>query len=57
MLHHADIALFHAKQQRGTHRSYHPEMRMPRNASRHGPRRRDEHSTDGDQQPGGEATA
>jgi diguanylate cyclase len=55
MLHHADIALFHAKQQRGTHRVYHPEMRMPRNAGRHGPRRRDEHP-DG-AQPGGEATA
>ncbi|MBT8227331.1 MAG: GGDEF domain-containing protein [Dactylosporangium sp.] len=55
MLHHADIALFHAKQQRGIHCIYGPEMRMPRNASRHGPRRRDEHPTD--DQPGGEATA
>jgi diguanylate cyclase (GGDEF)-like protein len=54
VLHHADIALFHAKQQRGTHRAYHPEMRMPRNAGRHGPRRRDEHPDR--VQPGGEAT-
>lgn len=58
MLQHADIALFHAKQQRGTHRVYAPEMRMPRNAGRHGPRRRDQHPADGDEQQfGGEATA
>lgn len=57
MLHHADIALYHAKQQRGTHRTYHPKMRMPRNAGRHGLRRRDEHPTDRDGQHGGEVTA
>ncbi|MBX7267548.1 GGDEF domain-containing protein [Micromonospora sp. Llam7] len=56
MLHHADIALYHAKQQRGTHRTYRPEMRMPRNAGRHGPRRRDEHPASGGQL-GGEVTA
>ncbi|MDG4793666.1 GGDEF domain-containing protein [Micromonospora sp. WMMD1082] len=46
MLHHADVALYHAKQQRGTHRTYEPHMRMPRNASRHGPRRRDQRPAD-----------
>jgi diguanylate cyclase (GGDEF)-like protein len=56
MLHHADIALFHAKQQRATHRVYQPEMRMPGNVTRHGPRRRDQHHNDA-QRPGGEATA
>lgn len=45
MLWHADIALYHAKQQRGSHRTYHPDMRMPRNAGRHGPRRRDQRPT------------
>lgn len=45
MLCHADIALYHAKQQRGSHRTYHPDMRMPRNAGRHGPRRRDQRPT------------
>jgi diguanylate cyclase (GGDEF)-like protein len=43
LLWHADIALYHAKQQRDTHRIYQPQMRMPRNAGRHGPRRRDAH--------------
>lgn len=43
LLWHADIALYNAKQQRGTHRIYQPQMRMPRNAGRHGPRRRDAH--------------
>jgi diguanylate cyclase (GGDEF)-like protein len=57
LLHHADIALYHAKQQRGTHRTYRPEMRMPRNAGRHGPRRRDEHTAGPDGQRGGEVTA
>jgi diguanylate cyclase (GGDEF)-like protein len=60
MLHHADIALFHAKQQRGTHRTYRPELRMPRNAGRHGPRRRDARPTNGEQaggQTGGQVTA
>jgi diguanylate cyclase (GGDEF)-like protein len=55
MLWHADIALYHAKQHRATHRSYRPEMRMPRNAGRHGPRRRDRHPGDDDRQPDGEA--
>ncbi|GAA0922158.1 hypothetical protein [Virgisporangium aurantiacum] len=57
MLHHADIALHHAKQQRGTHRTCSPQMRMPRNAGRHGQRRRDAHTTDHNGQPGGEVTA
>jgi len=57
MLHHADVALYHAKQQRGTHRTYEPHMRMPRNARRHGPRRRDQRPADSDGQFGGEVTA
>nr|MDT0658758.1 GGDEF domain-containing protein [Micromonospora sp. DSM 115978] len=56
MLHHADIALYHAKQQRGTYRTYSSEMRMPRNTRRHGPRRRDEHPAIGGHL-GGEVTA
>ncbi|MEH1130374.1 GGDEF domain-containing protein [Micromonospora sp. CPCC 206061] len=47
MLHHADIALYHAKRHPGSHRTYHPEMRMPRNSGRHGPRRRDQRPADG----------
>jgi diguanylate cyclase len=57
MLYHADIALYHAKQQRGCHRTYHPAMRMPRNAGRHGPRLRDEHQPEDDGQTGGEAAS
>jgi diguanylate cyclase len=57
MLHHADVALYHAKQHRGTHRSYEPHLRMPRNASRHGPRSRDQRPADNDGQFGGEVTA
>ncbi|GAA3742171.1 hypothetical protein GCM10022225_27200 [Plantactinospora mayteni] len=57
MLHHADVALYHAKQQRGTHRAYEPHMRMPRNARRHGPRWRDQRPADSDGQFGGEVTA
>lgn len=57
MLHRTDIALYHAKQQRGTHRTYQPQMRMPRNASRYGPRRRDQHPADSDGQLGGGVTA
>lgn len=57
MLWHADIALYHAKERRGTYRTYHPEMRMPRNARRHGPRRRDGRPADHVEQPSGEATA
>jgi diguanylate cyclase (GGDEF)-like protein len=53
LLHHADVALLHAKQQRNTHRGYHPAMRIPGNAGRHGPRLRDHHAT-GD--TGGEVT-
>ncbi|GGN93905.1 hypothetical protein GCM10010112_82700 [Actinoplanes lobatus] len=45
MLHRADIALHHAKHRRGTCVTYEPRMRMPRNAERHGPRRRDQHPT------------
>jgi diguanylate cyclase (GGDEF)-like protein len=56
MLHHADIALYHAKQKRGTYRAYSPNMRMPRNAGRHGPRRRDEHP-DNNTQTGAEAAS
>lgn len=56
MLHHADVALYHAKQQRGTYRTYEPHLRMPRNASRHGPRRRDHRPADGDTQTGGQVT-
>jgi diguanylate cyclase len=52
----ADIALYHAKQQRGTHHTYQPEMRMPPNAGRHGPRRRDERPADDGTQTGGQAT-
>ncbi|BEL05711.1 hypothetical protein Q0Z83_039020 [Actinoplanes sichuanensis] len=43
LLHEADIALHHAKHDRGGHRLYAPGMGMPRNAGRHGPRRRDRH--------------
>jgi diguanylate cyclase (GGDEF)-like protein len=57
MLWHADIALYHAKQQRGTHRTYSPDMRMPRNAGRHGPRRRDPRPSDANAHTGGEATS
>ena len=57
MLDHADIALYHAKQRRGTHRTYSPEMRMPRNAGRHGPRRRDQHPSDANAHTDGEATS
>jgi diguanylate cyclase (GGDEF)-like protein len=42
-LRHADVALYHAKQQRGTHRLYQPGLRIPRTAGRHGPRLRDNH--------------
>ncbi len=52
MLYHADIALYHAKQQRGSHRTYHPAMRMPHNAGRHGPRLRDDHQPDDHGQTG-----
>ncbi|GLI03008.1 GGDEF domain-containing protein [Phytohabitans aurantiacus] len=41
LLHHADVALYHAKGRQGGFRTYRPPMRMPRNASRHGPRLRD----------------
>ncbi|WP_341716572.1 GGDEF domain-containing protein [Micromonospora sp. FIMYZ51] len=54
-LHRADIAMYHAKQQRGTHRIYRPEMRMPRNTERYGLRRRDQRPADNDGQPGAEA--
>ena len=47
LLHEADIALHHAKHHRGSHRTYEPGMSMPRNAGRHGPRRRDQHPTGG----------
>lgn len=57
ILGHADIALYHAKQQRGSHRTYEPEMRMPRNAGRHGRRRRDRHPADHGGQLDGEVTA
>jgi diguanylate cyclase len=57
ILWHADIALYHAKQQRGSHHTYEPELRMPRNAGRHGPRRRDERPTRGDRPAGGQVTA
>ena len=53
----ADIALYHAKRQRGSHRIYLPHMRMPHNAGRHGPRRRDQHPAGRDEQLDGEATA
>ncbi|MEV7628800.1 GGDEF domain-containing protein [Actinoplanes sp. NPDC089786] len=52
----ADIALYHAKRQRGSYRIYRPHMRMPHNAGRHGPRRRDHHPADRDEQLGGEVT-
>lgn len=47
LLHEADIALHHAKHDRGSHRLYTPGMSMPRNAGRHGPRRRDQHPAGG----------
>jgi diguanylate cyclase len=51
-LRHADIALYHAKQQPGTHRLYRSGLRIPRTAGRHGLRLRDHHAAqDG---PGGE---
>jgi len=53
----ADIALYQAKRQRGSHRVYLPHMRMPHNAGRHGPRRRDQHPAARDQQLDGEVTA
>lgn len=43
LLHHADIALYNAKQRRGTHLLYHASMRMPGTAGRHGARPRDQH--------------
>jgi diguanylate cyclase (GGDEF)-like protein len=52
MLYHADIALYHAKQQRGCHRTFRPDMHMPRNAGRHGPRLREQHPADGGQTGG-----
>jgi diguanylate cyclase (GGDEF)-like protein len=49
LLHEADVALHHAKHHRGSHRLFEPGMSMPRNAGRHGSRRRDQHPTiDGD---------
>jgi diguanylate cyclase (GGDEF)-like protein len=48
LLYEADVALHHAKHRRGSHRLFEPGMSMPRNAGRHGPRRRDHH-------PGGRA--
>jgi diguanylate cyclase (GGDEF)-like protein len=47
LLHEADIALHHAKHQRGSHRRFEPGMSMPRTAGRHSPRRRDQHPTGG----------
>jgi diguanylate cyclase (GGDEF)-like protein len=47
LLHEADVALHHAKQQRGSHRRFVAGMSMPRNAGRHGPRRRDQHPAGG----------
>ena len=55
LLRHADIALYHAKQQPGIHRRYQPGLRIPRNAGRHGPRLRDHHAGD-DATGGGEVT-
>jgi diguanylate cyclase (GGDEF)-like protein len=52
LLRHADIALYHAKQQPSTHRLYRPGLRIPRTAGRHGPRLRDHHVTENS--PGGE---
>jgi diguanylate cyclase (GGDEF)-like protein len=46
-LHHADVALYHAKQQPGSTRTYQPDLHMPRNAGRHGPRRREQHPAGG----------
>jgi diguanylate cyclase (GGDEF)-like protein len=57
VLEHADIALYHAKQTRGTHRLHSPEMRMPSNAARHGPRRRDAHRTHGSHRSSGEVAS
>jgi diguanylate cyclase (GGDEF)-like protein len=39
----ADIALYHAKQHPGSHRSYQPGMHMPTTAGRRGRRLRDRH--------------
>jgi diguanylate cyclase (GGDEF)-like protein len=49
LLYQADIALFHAKQEPSHHHTYHPHLRMPRNAGRHGPRLREHRRTDGAQ--------
>ncbi|MFC4071926.1 GGDEF domain-containing protein [Actinoplanes subglobosus] len=49
LLHEADVALHHAKHQRGSHRTFQTGMSMPGNAGRHGPRRRDQHPTGGQQ--------
>ncbi|MFI5893805.1 diguanylate cyclase domain-containing protein [Actinoplanes sp. NPDC051513] len=56
ILGHADIALYNAKQQRGSYRIYTPDMRMPQNAGRHGPRRRDQHLAGRDLPDAGEVT-
>jgi len=47
VLRHADIALYHAKQQRGSHQTYRPDEHMPRHGDRHRARLRDQH-LDGD---------
>jgi diguanylate cyclase (GGDEF)-like protein len=57
MLHHADIALFNAKQERGIRRTYSPELRMPHASGPYRRRLRDTPPTDNGAQSGGEATA
>jgi diguanylate cyclase (GGDEF)-like protein len=51
LLHQADIALYQAKQHRGSCVIHQPGMSMPHTAGRHGPRRRDQHPTDPSHQP------
>lgn len=55
-MHHADIALYHAKRTPERHSTYHPDMRMPATAGRHGLRLRDRRQH-GDGQSSGEVTA
>jgi diguanylate cyclase len=56
LLRHADIALYHAKQQRGSHQTYSADKHMPRHADRHHPRLRDQHPTGDHRHTAGEVT-
>jgi diguanylate cyclase (GGDEF)-like protein len=57
LVRHADIALYHAKQQPGFHALYHAGMQMPRHRqNRYGPRIRDQHRNPRRPEPGREVT-